>query len=139
MGLLIPLLFFSIINYSWYKKLIKFNIHYISITVMVMLTIFVNIISRPYLRSANQVHGWLFCLYIYIYIYNIYPYPNSKSRSLRLKFRFQIHVHFTVSFLSLVIFMNMISSMNLSTKFIINQEEYMCGTPTWHLPATKKN
>jgi hypothetical protein len=28
--------------------------------------------------------------------------------------------------------MNMISKMNLSMKFIINQEKYRCGTPTCH-------
>jgi hypothetical protein len=67
---------------------------------MPMLTIFVNIISRPYSRSGNQVHRRSF----FFYIHNIDPYSNSKSRSLRPKFRFQIHVHFTVSFLSLVIF-----------------------------------
>jgi len=94
-----------------------------------MLTIFVNIISHLYSRSANQVHRWSV---FFIYIYNIDPYPNSKSMSLRPKFRFQIHFCFTISFLSLVIFTNMISSMNLRTEFIIIQEEYRCGTPTCH-------
>jgi hypothetical protein len=67
--------------------------------------IFVNIISRPYSRSANQVHrrSFSFCFF-FIYIHNMDPYSNSESRSLRPKFRFQIHVCFTVSFLSLVIF-----------------------------------
>jgi hypothetical protein len=71
---------------------------------MPLLTIFVNIISRPYSRSANQVHrrSFSFFFFFYIYIHNIDPYPNSESWSLRPKFRFQIHVRFTISFLSLV-------------------------------------
>jgi len=97
-----------------------------------MLTIFVNIISRPYSRSANQVHRQSFSfLSPFFYIHNIDPYPNSKFRSLRSNSD-QIHVHFTISFLSLVIFTNMICKMNLSTKFIINQGEYRHGTPTCH-------
>ena len=98
-----------------------------------MLTIFVNIISCPYSRSANQVYRRSFSFFFsFLFIHNIDPYPNSKLWSLRPKFRFQIHVRFTISFLSLVIFMNMISSMNLSTKFIINQGEYRHRTPTCH-------
>jgi len=99
---------------------------------MPMLTIFVNIISHPYSRSANKVHRRSFFFIFFFYIHNIDPYPNSKFQSLQPKFRFQIQVHFTVSFLSLVIFTNMISSMNLSMKFIINQGEYRRGTPTCH-------
>jgi hypothetical protein len=97
-----------------------------------MLTIFVNIISRPYSRSVNQVHRRSFSFLSFFYIHNIDLYPNSKFQSLLPKFRFQIHVHFTISFLSLVIFTNMISIMNLSTKFIINQGEYKRGTLTCH-------
>jgi len=76
--------------------------------------------------------GCRFFFISFFYIHNIDPYPNSKFQSLQPKFRFQIQVHFTVSFLSLVIFTNMISSMNLSMKFIINQGEYRHGTPTCH-------